>query len=117
MKLDLKDPQTGRQVEVTLPEWKLLMGMMEAAASFRSLASVHALAGMLANPEFEPLREDGEDTPQAYARRAVDYGEALEAELQRREAANQTRNAENGTQSETVQQGGPGCEAYGKRGE
>lgn len=87
MKLDLKDPQTGRQVEVNLPDWKILMGMMGATTSFRSLAAMHALAGMLANTDYHPQPEPGEDAPQTYARRAADYGEALEAELQRRQAA------------------------------
>lgn len=86
MKLEMKDPQSGRQVEIGIPDWQFLVGMMGAAASFRSLASVHILGAMLASPDFSPARDEGEDGPQAYARRAVDYAEALEAELHRREA-------------------------------
>lgn len=89
MKLELKDPQTGRQVELELPDWKLLTGMMGATASFRSLASLHALSAMIANPSYYPNAQPGEDGAQAFARRAVDYAEALETELRRRTSAEQ----------------------------
>jgi hypothetical protein len=87
MKLEMKDPQTGRQIEVGIPDWQLLVGMMGATTSFRSLASIHILGAMISNRDFEPARDEGEDGPQAYARRAVDYAEALETELHRRQAA------------------------------
>jgi hypothetical protein len=86
MKMQLRDPQTGRQVEMQMPEWNLLLGMVSAASEFRSLASVHVLAAMLANPQFEPTRQDGEEASDAYARRACDYADALLSELHRRQA-------------------------------
>jgi hypothetical protein len=86
MKIELKDPTTGKQAVLEVPEWKMLLGMVAAASDFRSLASVHVLAAMLANPEYMPPKENGEETPAAYARRACDYADALLAELQRRTA-------------------------------
>jgi hypothetical protein len=87
MNLSMRDPQSGRQVEIGIPDHQILLGMIGAQSSFRGLASVHVLAAMIANPDFTPARDQGEDAPQAYARRAVDYAEALEAELHRRAAA------------------------------
>lgn len=95
MKLELKDPHTGRQVEIELPDWKILTGMMGATASFRSLASVHVLGAMVANPSYHPQPQPGEDGAQACARRAVDYAEALEAELNHRQAAAAAERNEN----------------------
>ncbi len=87
MKIELRDPQTGRQVEMQMPEWNLLLGMVSAASEFRSLASVHVLAALLTSPNYNPARaEDGETTEQAYARRACDFADALLSELHRRQA-------------------------------
>lgn len=87
MKLEMKDPGTGKQVAIELPDWKILTGLMGATASFRSLASVHVLSAMLANPSYQPTAENGEEGSHAYARRAVDYADALLTELQKREVA------------------------------
>lgn len=40
---------------------------------------------LLANPQYEPARQDGESAEQAYARRSFDYADALLAEHSRRE--------------------------------
>ncbi|MCU0783207.1 MAG: hypothetical protein MUF81_03995 [Verrucomicrobia bacterium] len=86
LKFRVTEMATGKRLEIEVPDgWKIFMAMIHATASFRYQASAHALAAMLANPKFEPAREDGEDAPEAYARRAVDYAEALEKELNRRE--------------------------------
>ena len=77
------DPRVRDVIEIN--EWKLLTALMGAAASFRYLTASHALSAMLANPAFDPLKREGEESPQAYARRAVDYADALLAELEKRE--------------------------------
>ena len=71
MNLQMKDPQSGRLVEIEIPDWKLMTGMMGATASFRSLASLHVMAAMVANPDYHPHPEQGEDAPQAYLCRAA----------------------------------------------
>jgi hypothetical protein len=45
------------------------------------------LSALLANPQYEPPRLEGESAEQAYARRAVDYADALASELERRATA------------------------------
>ena len=67
--------------------WRLFAGMAAFSISFHSQASTHALAALLANPQFIPAREPGEGPAQAYARCACDYADALQTELTRRQAA------------------------------
>jgi hypothetical protein len=56
-----------------------------AGISQRGRIATQTLAAMLANPQFEPARQDGEEAPDAYARRACDYADALLSEIQRRQ--------------------------------
>ena len=86
MKVDIYDPVTSERAALNLPDWKMILAMLHPATNFRSLASIHALAAMLANPQFEPTRQEGEEAPDAYARRACDFADALLAELHRRAA-------------------------------
>lgn len=53
-------------------------------ARLEAIASQN-LAAMLACPDFNPRREDGESYEEACARRACDFAEALIAELARRQ--------------------------------
>lgn len=43
--------------------------------------AARCLEGMLANPEFEPAKNPGERSEDAYARRAVDHADALLSRL------------------------------------
>jgi hypothetical protein len=84
--IDIYDPITGERAALALPDWKMILAMLDPATNFRSPASIHVLSAMLAKPQFEPTRQDGEETAEAYARRACDYADALLVELQRRTA-------------------------------
>ena len=43
----------------------------------RAYIAARCLQGLLANPDFEPIYSAPETKPEAYARRAVDYADAL----------------------------------------
>jgi hypothetical protein len=75
---------TGEQIKLDVPDDHAVLSVLRPRPTLRSLASVHVLAAMLAHPKFEPPRQEGETTEQAYARRACDFVDALLAELQKR---------------------------------
>lgn len=57
-----------------------------AGMSVLTCTAAKLMAAMVANPEFHAAREPGEETPEAYARRAFDYAEAfLREDTRRRE--------------------------------
>lgn len=49
--------------------------------SLRGYLAARCLQGMLANPEFEPVKNPGERSEDAFARRACDYADALLSRL------------------------------------
>ena len=60
MKLEMRDPQNGRQVELDLPEWKLMMGMM-GGHRFLPFPGIGSCCGCLAGESELPTdcRGDG----------------------------------------------------------
>lgn len=56
------------------------------APTLRTSLAGQCLAGMLANPNYSPVRQGGESHSQACARRAFDYADDLLAEAARLEA-------------------------------
>lgn len=63
------------------------LGNVRVPSQLESIAAMN-LAAMLACPDFNPRREDGESYAEACARRACDFAEALLAEVARREQSN-----------------------------
>ena len=88
-----EDPRSeAGQLQSGLESMQMLNGMLLAfsktASPLLTVASAN-MASMLANPSYEPPTETGESRPEACARRACDYAEALLAEVHRRERQQQ----------------------------
>jgi hypothetical protein len=91
MDAQFNNPVTQQREHLHIDTWKLFAGLAAFTISLRAQASTQILSALLANPEFSPTREPGEDETQAYARRACDFADALLTELNRREVAEQTK--------------------------
>jgi len=64
---------------------------LTSSGPIRYYTATRMLAALLANPQYEPPKQEGETMEQAYARRAVDYAVALASELERRATAEKGR--------------------------
>jgi hypothetical protein len=65
-----------------------LLSLLKLFASLpepRLTLATEVLSGLLANPDYCPDKQPGEPSEHAYARRALDYTEALVAEHARRQ--------------------------------
>ena len=81
----------AQQQEAVKMFMNLLTTLFAAVGKAPSKLTVQAgqcLAVLLAKPGYEPLREHGETHAEACARSACDLGEALLAEVERREKRN-----------------------------
>ncbi len=83
-----REAQQQEAVKMFMNLLTTLFAAVGKAPSKLTVLSGQCLAGLLANPNYAPLRENGETHAEACARSACNHAEALLAEVTRREQRN-----------------------------